>query len=102
MNIKFNYLYRDRGNYKVFGSVVFSNPKQLNSKEIETALRKVLIDSEFFNPDKLGIPRLKHTNFPYDHILDHSLNEFHSVEETNETASYEIEITDFLKALENS
>jgi hypothetical protein len=25
--IKFNYLYRDNGNYKQYGSVVYSNPK---------------------------------------------------------------------------
>ncbi len=29
-NIQFNYIYRDAGNYKVFGYVVFANPQELS------------------------------------------------------------------------
>lgn len=35
INIKLNYLYRDGGNYKVWGYEVFSNPDLLSIKGIE-------------------------------------------------------------------
>lgn len=48
MNIKFNYLYRDAGNYKTFGFVIFANPNSILIEEAEKKFRNSLIDSEFF------------------------------------------------------
>jgi len=39
MNIIFEYLYRDAGNNKNFGSVIFSNHKGLSVEEIGAKIR---------------------------------------------------------------
>ena len=41
--VKFNYLYRDAGNYKSWGELIFSNPDGLNLKEIDRQLRMKFI-----------------------------------------------------------
>ena len=89
MNIKFNYLYRDAGNYKTFGFIIFSNPKKAGVNALEEMLRKQLIDSAFFDPIKFKVPVLVHTDSKFESTMDHSWNEFESLEETNE------EITDY-------
>lgn len=51
----FDYLYRDAGNYKVFGSVFLTGhltPSQLNE------LRACLIDNEFFVAPEIPVPNL--------------------------------------------
>ena len=73
-NIKFNYLYRDAGNYKVYGSQIFSNPDRLNLEDIEGQIRSVLIDGEFFEPLKWGLRALRFLEWIDD--LDHYWNEF--------------------------
>ncbi len=84
-NIKFNYMYRDSGNYKNYGFIIFKNPEKLSLIFIEQEIRKRLIDAEFFEPSKVKIPQLVNNDFPYDSDLDHSWNEFVSIEETDET-----------------
>lgn len=51
-NIKFNYLYRDGGNYKIWNNEVFPNPQSLTLTEIDNGIRNELIDGEFFDPLK--------------------------------------------------
>ena len=68
-NIRFSYLYRDYGNYKLFGATIFSNPENLSVSEIEVRIKAKLIDGEFFNPEEWGISRLKFEN--YDHEQNH-------------------------------
>jgi hypothetical protein len=46
-NIKFNYLYRDAGNYKQFGNIVLSNLNNIALDLIEDIVRGNLIDGEF-------------------------------------------------------
>lgn len=76
MNICFQYLYRDAGNFKNWGEVIFSNRKNHGAHQLEKQARNVLIDSEFFVADKADIPSLQFQ----DHIehLDHDWHEFHS------------------------
>lgn len=96
-NIKFEYLYRDYGNYKVFGNVVFSNPKRLTIASIRKSLEKF----EFFNPLYLKIPALHHSDFQYDSSLDHAFNEYSTVEETNEPPTDNRSIEEFLSIILN-
>jgi hypothetical protein len=91
MNIKFNYLYRDASNYKQFGFQIFSNPDNLSLPEIETRIRATLIDGEFFDPVKWGVPRLHFDG--WDPEVDHEWNEFEGVEETEETPTNEKSIS---------
>ena len=73
-NIKFNYLYRDAGNYKSYGSVVFSNKNCLKTEEVNSKITFCLISGEFFIPSKWKIPLIY--IFPYDNDLDHEWYEF--------------------------
>jgi len=98
-NVKFNYLYRDAGNNKTQGFIIFPNPQKLSVSFIEEELRKFLIDSEFFDPSEINVPRLIHKDYSYDPELDHAWNEFDSVEQTNEAASDERNIGDFLQII---
>ncbi len=93
-NIKFNYLYRDGGNSKVWGSEIFSNPDSLPLNEVEERIRKSLIDGEFFDPKFWKVKRLKHDDWIPE--LDHTWNEFDSIEMTIEEPTVDYSITEFL------
>jgi hypothetical protein len=82
MNIKFNYLYRDNSNYKKYGSVVFTNPNNIDFHLIEEKIQKNLIDGEFFVTEDLGIPSLFFEEHNED---DHGWHEFENLEMTEET-----------------
>ena len=77
--IKFTYLYRDAGNSKAWGEVVFSNPNDLSLTDIYTRLRKSFDMGCLFAADQMQIPEV----FLYangDVIAeDHSFHEFHSL-----------------------
>ena len=74
--IHFNYLHRDSGNYKKFGSQQFFNPERLTIHEIAQKIRENLIDQEYFYPDQVGIKKFRfHRN-----LDDYSWYEFESVE----------------------
>ncbi|MDP3644935.1 MAG: hypothetical protein Q8S54_17345 [Bacteroidota bacterium] len=74
--IRFNYLHRDSGNWKKFGSKRYSNPEQLTLEEIEQMIRQNLIDQEYFYPDQVGIRKFKF----HRHLDDFSWYEFESIE----------------------
>lgn len=74
--IRFNYLYRDSGNWKKFGSKRFSNPEKLSLEEIDQKIRQNLIDQEYFYPDRVGIRKFRFHRY----LDDYSWYEFESVE----------------------
>ena len=94
MNILFEYLYRDAGNFKNWGEVIFSNKSNIPLAEIETEIRTNLIDGQFFVAEEVGVPTLYFDERTED---DHGWHEFDGVEETNRTGG--IEITEFLNSL---
>ena len=99
--IRFNYLHRDSGNWKKFGSKKFSNPDQLTIEEIEQRIRQNLIDQEYFYPDQVGIKKFKFHKY----LDDYSWYEFESVEILTNIESSEKElksISHFLVLLEKS
>lgn len=77
--IKFTYLYRDAGNSKAWGGVVFSNPSELSPADIDTRLRKAFDMGCLFVADQIQIPEV----FLYANgeviADDHCFHEFHSV-----------------------
>ena len=93
-NIEFAYLYRDAGNYKVFGSEVFANPDGIDLQSIELQIKSKLIDGEFFEPTKWGI-RAASFDEAIDE-LDHQWNEFEGVKETRNPVSSDRTIEEFL------
>lgn len=99
MNICFEYLYRDAGNFKNWGEVIFANKNNYDTSYLEKMVRGVLIDKEFFVVNKLGIPNLQFR----DHIasLDHEWHEFHafqtSTSRPNDSKSRDI--VEFIRSL---
>lgn len=98
-NLKFNYLYRDAGNYKVYDEIIFANQNTHSLPEFELIIRNHLIEGEFFIPGKWHIPRLKLGS--YSSELDHDYHEFESLEFTDENQNANCDITDFLNRIIN-
>jgi len=96
MNIKFCYLYRDAANYKNFNEAVFLNPAVMGREEIEKAIRKNLIDGQWFVSRKWNLTDMHFKEFEYDSEIDHDWHEFEAIEETSEDATEENSIEDFL------
>jgi len=98
-NIKFHYLYRDAGNYKNFGSVIFSNPNNCSIEKLRGSINKYLIDGEFLNHKRIDIPSLFFSSKNSD---DHYWHEFENIEETNEAPTDTRTIDEFLITLSYS
>ncbi len=81
-SIKFEYLYRDTGNYKSFGNVVFSNPDNIPSIEIKDSLVNAFSQKMFFIAEQIGLQELFFEGFPSED--DISFHEFNDVEITDE------------------
>ena len=81
-NIKFNYLYRDSGNYKIFDYVIFRNRRELNLTYIDRKIKESLINGCLFYPVGMNVPML---SFGEDEIEGFPIwNEYESVEFTSE------------------
>jgi hypothetical protein len=96
-NIKFEYLYRDAGNYKLYNSVIFSNKHMNNIDDIETKIRNKLIDGEFFIPEAWKIKRLGFEN--YDSESDHVYHEFIALTQTDKLPTEKEDIFSFLQRI---
>lgn len=83
-NIKFSYLYRDAGNFKNYGQVIFANPNNLSLEQVMELIKAKLIDGQWFYAKEWGLPDLHFDK--WDEELDHGFHEFEGVEFTNEEA----------------
>ena len=93
-NVKFNYLYRDAGNYKLFDPLIFTNKNSLSLEYIESTIRKNLIEGMYFVPEKWNVLRLSFEN--YSPALDHDYHEFESIEFTGENPTEIDDISTFI------
>ena len=75
VNVEFQYLYRDAGNFKNFGSVIFANRGGIDVASVEEAIRSAIFENQF-DAASLKVPELFFKEFPYDPELDHPLHEF--------------------------
>lgn len=91
-NLKFEYLYRDAGNYKQFGELVFSNPQNLSAEEADLKLRAKLIDKEYFYPSQVGVPKFDHCDFEF----NSEWYEFTKISLTNQNPTEKISIEAFI------
>lgn len=84
-NVKFTYLYRDGGNYKKRGHVVFRNPDELSCDFIAKALRQAFMQDGLFVAHQLRVP----DSFLYARgeadSDDHCYHEFDRVEASPDT-----------------
>lgn len=55
-NFEFSYLYRDGGNHKKWGKVVFSNPERLEAGSVENELREVFLEEGLFIASQIRVP----------------------------------------------
>lgn len=97
MNIAFEYLYRDAGNNKIWGEVIFRNTNNIDVLLLDTKIKNALIDKEFFVASQIGLPTLQFEN--YDEELDHDWHEYSTVKETksNPTDNADRDICDFIE-----
>jgi hypothetical protein len=100
-NIEFSYRYRDGANFKKLGSVVFSNPEQLDPGMIEATLRQAFWDSLFI-AHQVRVPEVflyLDGPFAFD---DHCYHEFVAVQTGDKPPSdkYDRTITEFLSEVE--
>jgi hypothetical protein len=82
MNIEFEYRYRDWGNFKRYGAVVFQNQHRISIDEVSQRVLSASIDGQFIDASQLGLPELFFRDSPFDPDLDHGLHEYCSVSET--------------------
>ena len=79
------YLYRDAGNYKQWGEVIFRNQRGSSLAKLEKQIRSLLTDQIFFEAEALHIPTLYFDEPISD--LDREWHEFHSLEACDDAAN---------------
>jgi len=99
-NIKFNYLYRDSGNYKKYGFVVFHNPDKAELADVETFIRSKLIYTEWFYADEWGLPEIFFECI--DFRVEPTWHEFESIEYTDDPPTQSLSIKKFMKIIGNT
>ena len=99
-NIKFNYLYRDSGNYKVFNSVIFKNDQSISLKELDELIKSKLIYDEWFYAEQWKMPEL--FNDYFDFKTDPNWHEFESVEYADKPANSVISLKEFMDIVGNT
>lgn len=97
-NIEFTYLYRDGGNNKKWGRIVFSNPQGANSGSLEKDLRPAFLQDGLFIASQIRVPDVflyADGKFSFD---DHCYHEFDAVRPTSKDADdvHRRTITEFL------
>ena len=98
-NIEFSYLFRGAGNYKQFGSIIFSNPNNLTLENIDKKIRLSLIDAEYFYHDKVDIPQ---KFFQDQDDEDPTWHEYHEVSITEARPTDKRTIEEFISQLKPS
>ena len=106
-NIKFSYRYRDSGNYKKFGTVIFDNAgsplgepartertEDIDLIELTSLIRSKLIDGEYFYADEWCLPEL-FTEY-IDFRIDPTWHEFETLELADEPADTPLTLTHFI------
>lgn len=99
--IQFNYLYRDAGNYKSWGEVLFSNPDDLTMEEIDSQMRSNFEEEILFIAHQINIPELFLFTEQGLNDDDHCFHEYDSIElvERNEKKFDGRSIKEFLQQI---
>ncbi len=97
-NLEFRYVYRDGGNHKKWGKVVFSNPDRLEVGSVENELRRAFLEDGLFIASQILVSAV----FLYSEgelsLDDHCYHELARVGPTSESAddSHRRSISEFL------
>lgn len=102
--VKFNYLYRDGGNYKSWGEAFFTNPDQLDLISIDERLKRAFDQEVLFIAHQIDIPEV----FLYKegglNTNDHCFHEYDSIEFV-ENVNFALDsrsIKQFIQIVENA
>lgn len=95
LNVKFEFLYRDAGNHKQYGSIVFTNSAGVPISLINKIITEHLIDGLYFYPEKLSLPNIRIHS--YNPELDLDWYEFDGCTETEESPGDKRDINEFLE-----
>lgn len=98
MNVRFEYLYRDAGNFKNWGEIVFSNARNFNVDHVTAMAERVLIESTYFVASQADVPDLHFDE--YNEKLDHGWHEFHAFQGTDD-ATTDLQKRDVEKFIES-
>jgi hypothetical protein len=99
-NIRFNYLHRDAGNYKIYASVIFANPGNIDLAELSALIQSKLIDQTWFYAEDWHLPDLRSETF--DDEVDPTWHEFENIEYAEEAANATIKLSDFTGWVKNT
>ncbi len=102
MNIRLEYQYRDAGNFKNWGEIVFSNPRSLAPEVVTQMAEEVLIDREFFVASSARVPDLHFPDWNPD--LDHDWHKMVTFRSTDEAPNdpEQRTIEDFVTSLRSA
>lgn len=75
MNMRFVYLYRDSGNFKKWGDVVFSNEDDIEEEIVMKRIIDNLEEGLYFRSEDLQVADLHFEEF--NPLIDHHWHEFH-------------------------
>jgi hypothetical protein len=97
-NIKVHYLYRDGGNYKKWGSIVFRDPDELSIESIQRQLQSALSEDRLFIAHQVRVPEIFLASEDRLTSDDHCFHEFSAVENTSDAPNdpYRRSISNFL------
>lgn len=93
-NIKFNYLYRDGGNYKRYNFIIFKNPDNITIENLSAVISSKLIDNTWFYANQWNLPDLRQKTF--DSNIDPTWHEFESINYTKVQPNSEQTLDQFL------
>lgn len=102
-NVKFEYLYRDAGNYKFWNFVIFADPSPMKLEEVEDRIRNSLDSRESFIAHQIRIPEV----FPFPNSEptedDHCFHEFASIKPTMDIPNdvHSRSVAEFVKEIED-
>jgi hypothetical protein len=91
-------MFRDEGNYKLFGRVCFSNPQQASLGTIQYLIKTALIDYMYFYPQEWKVPLLSDN---YLTMTETDWCEFESVEVTTEMGIFG-SVTEWIEGIRGS
>jgi hypothetical protein len=82
MNVEFEYQYRDLGNFKRHGSVIFGNRNCLPIQKVDLILVDFFGNDRLFLASEIEVPDMFFTEFPFKQDLDWEMHEYCAVSET--------------------
>jgi len=82
MNIRFEYLYRDSGNFKKWNDIVFSNFDNITAETATKEICNYLDEGLYFRIEDIDVNDLHFDKF--NPLIDHHWHEFHSCSETED------------------